>query len=88
MTAFLVFTEGEPLIVAAPEEEVTDGRLVESLSRTAPIHETATGTGSCDSRQINRANHRPAIRTPWDIPCPSIPPGCPSQNPHWCTHAG
>ncbi len=33
MTAFLVFTAGEPLIVALPKEAVSDGRLVESLSR-------------------------------------------------------
>jgi len=33
MTAFLVFTEGEPMIVATAEEAVLDGRLVESLSR-------------------------------------------------------
>ena len=33
MKAFLVFTESEPLIVAAPKEAVTEGRLVESLSR-------------------------------------------------------
>ena len=33
MTAFLVFTEGEPLIVALPKEAVSDGRLVKSLSQ-------------------------------------------------------
>ena len=33
MTAFLVFTEGEPLIVATAEEAASDGRLVEYLSR-------------------------------------------------------
>ena len=33
MTAFLVFTEYEPLIVAIAEEAVSDGRLVENLSR-------------------------------------------------------
>ena len=33
MTAFLVFTEGEPLIVATAKEAVSDGRLAESLSR-------------------------------------------------------
>ncbi len=33
MTAFLVFTEYEPLIVALPEEAVLNGGLVESLSR-------------------------------------------------------
>ena len=33
MTAFLVFTEGEPLIIATAKETVSDGRLAESLSR-------------------------------------------------------
>jgi len=33
MTAFLVFTGGEPLIVATAEEAEADGRLVDSLSR-------------------------------------------------------
>ena len=33
MTAFLVFTGGEPLIVALSKEAVSDGRLVESLSQ-------------------------------------------------------
>ena len=33
MTAFLVFTEGEPLIIAVAKEVVLDGGLVESLSR-------------------------------------------------------
>jgi len=33
MNAFLVFTEGEPLIVATAKESVSDGRLAESLSR-------------------------------------------------------
>ena len=33
MKTFLIVTEAEPLIVAAPLEAVTDGRLVESLSR-------------------------------------------------------
>jgi hypothetical protein len=32
MTAFLVFTEVEPLIVAAPKETVTNDRLAEDLS--------------------------------------------------------
>lgn len=33
MTAFLVFTEAEPLIVAAPKETVTNDHLAEGLSR-------------------------------------------------------
>jgi len=33
MTAFLVFTEGEPMIVVTAEEAVLDGRLVEYLSQ-------------------------------------------------------
>jgi len=33
MTAFLVFTEGEPLIVATSEKAAADGRLVKNLSR-------------------------------------------------------
>lgn len=33
MRTFLIVTEAEPLIIAAPKEAVTDGRLVESLSR-------------------------------------------------------
>ena len=33
MTAFLIFTEGEPLIVATSKEAAADGRLVENLSR-------------------------------------------------------
>ena len=33
MTAFLVFTEGEPMIVATAKEAVSDGRLAENLSR-------------------------------------------------------
>jgi hypothetical protein len=33
MTAFLVFTDGEPLIVALSRKAASDGRLAESLSR-------------------------------------------------------
>jgi len=59
MRTFLIVTEAEPLIVAAPKEAVTDGRLVEGLSRV--------GIDRCIAHEIAVDALREAYGVPFEV---------------------